>query len=142
MTFRKLGLAFIVTILGSMVFASQPPSLPRTITESRYSTAHSLGDDYIFDPRDGWQSANVTNLQYKYGRGLGAEGLDQGALERRKSPTLGDTISIVAGSLKKALEGLKGLGKPEDCCYNLVKSASVVQADQADVRAGTQAKIC
>ena len=115
MTFRKSNLAFLVTILGSMVFASHPPSLPRTITESRYSTAHSLGDDYVFDPRDGWQSANVTNLQYKYGRSLADEEPGEGAiLKQRKSPTLGDTISIVTGSLKKALEGLKGLGKPED----------------------------
>jgi hypothetical protein len=112
MTLRKSSLAFLVTILSSMVFGSHPPSLPRTITESRYSTAHSLGDDYVFDPRDGWQSANVTNLQYKYGRNLGDE--EPATLKRGKSSTLGDTISVVTGSLKKALEGLKGLGKPED----------------------------
>lgn len=96
-----------------MTFASHPavPSLPRTITESRYITAHSLGDGYAFNPRDGWQIANVTNLQYKYGRSQEAEGA---SLMKRKSSTLGDTISAVTGSLKKALEGLKGLGKPED----------------------------
>jgi len=112
MTFR---LAFLIAILGSVVFANHPaPSLPRTITESRYSTAHSLGEDYIFDPRDGWQSANVTNLQYKYERGLGAGRSERVAPTHRKSSPLGDTISMVAGSLKKAIEGLKGLGKPED----------------------------
>src|SRR5260221_14532817 len=113
MTFR---LAFLVEILGSMVVANPPaPTLPRTITESRYSTAHSLGDNYTFDPRDGWQMANVTNLQYKYGRSLGAERPEaKVAPTHRKSSTLGDPISIVAESLKKALEGLKGLGKPED----------------------------
>ncbi|OBZ76632.1 hypothetical protein A0H81_04002 [Grifola frondosa] len=34
--------------------------------ERRYTTAHSLGDTYQFDPRDGWQTVNVSNLQYKY----------------------------------------------------------------------------
>lgn len=38
--------------------------------EKRYSTAHSLGDTYQFDPRDGWQAVNVTNLQYKYSRSV------------------------------------------------------------------------
>lgn len=35
--------------------------------QARYSRAHSLGDDnYQFDPRDGWQTVNASNLQYKY----------------------------------------------------------------------------
>ncbi|OCH90682.1 hypothetical protein OBBRIDRAFT_581679 [Obba rivulosa] len=29
-------------------------------------TSHSLPESYHFDPRDGWQTVNVTNLQYKY----------------------------------------------------------------------------
>lgn len=35
--------------------------------EARYSRAHSLGDNYQFDPRDGWQTVNASNLAYKYG---------------------------------------------------------------------------
>lgn len=34
--------------------------------ERRYTTPHSLGNSYQFDPRDGWESVNITNLQYKY----------------------------------------------------------------------------
>ena len=34
--------------------------------EARYSRAHSLGDNYQFDPRDGWQTVNASDLQYKY----------------------------------------------------------------------------
>lgn len=117
MTSCKFNLAFLITFFGPLVLGSHPggPSLPRAITESRYITAHSLGDGYVFDPRDGWQSANVTNLQYKYGRSLGIEEVaGSAALKKKKTSTLGDTISMVAGSLKTALQGLRGLGKPED----------------------------
>lgn len=117
MTFRKFSFAFLIAFFGPSVLGSHPggPSLPRAITERRYTTAHSLGDGYVFDPRDGWQSANVTNLQYKYGRSLGIEEVANGAaLKKKKTSALGDTISMVTGSLKTALQGLKGLGKPED----------------------------
>ena len=40
----------------------------RMALERRYTTPHSLGDNYIFDPRDGWQTVNTTNLLYKYQR--------------------------------------------------------------------------
>ncbi|KAF7790900.1 hypothetical protein EIP86_001858 [Pleurotus ostreatoroseus] len=36
--------------------------------EARYAHAHSLGDSYQFDPRDGWEAVNITDLQYKYAR--------------------------------------------------------------------------
>ncbi|EMD40649.1 expansin-like protein [Gelatoporia subvermispora B] len=35
-----------------------------TALRRAYTTAHSLSDNYQFDPRDGWQSVNVTNMQY------------------------------------------------------------------------------
>ncbi|KAH8106122.1 hypothetical protein BXZ70DRAFT_1004403 [Cristinia sonorae] len=38
--------------------------------ESRYARAHSLGNNYHFSTRDGWQTVNITNLQYKYRRDL------------------------------------------------------------------------
>ncbi|PIL37244.1 hypothetical protein GSI_00937 [Ganoderma sinense ZZ0214-1] len=40
----------------------------RMALERRYTTPHSLGDNYVFDPRDGWQTVNTTNLLYKYQR--------------------------------------------------------------------------
>jgi len=45
--------------------------------EKRYSTAHSLADNYRFDPRDGWQTINVTNLQYKYSRSAAELGTEE-----------------------------------------------------------------
>ena len=38
----------------------------RMALERRYTTPHSLGDNYVFDARDGWQTVNTTNLLYKY----------------------------------------------------------------------------
>lgn len=38
----------------------------RMALERRYTRAHSLGDNYVFDPRDGWETVNTTNLAYKY----------------------------------------------------------------------------
>ena len=38
----------------------------RMALERRYTTPHSLGDNYTFDPRDGWQTVNTSNLLYKY----------------------------------------------------------------------------
>lgn len=39
-------------------------------TRSRYSRAHSLGVDYTFDPRDGWATLNVTDMQSHNKRNL------------------------------------------------------------------------
>ncbi|KAI0638282.1 hypothetical protein C8Q77DRAFT_1090338 [Trametes polyzona] len=38
----------------------------RMALERRYTTPHSLGANYVFDPRDGWETVNTTNLLYKY----------------------------------------------------------------------------
>ena len=35
-------------------------------SELKYSKAHNLGDNYIFNPRDGWQNVNISDLPYKY----------------------------------------------------------------------------
>jgi hypothetical protein len=45
-------------------------SSPRTVYELKYTRAHSLGDGYQFDARHGWETVNVTNLQYKYSRAV------------------------------------------------------------------------
>ncbi|KAI0650647.1 hypothetical protein C8Q79DRAFT_998444 [Trametes meyenii] len=59
-----------------LLAASLVPSLPgvsaaeidasRMALERKYTTPHSLGKNYVFDPRDGWQTVNTTNLLYKY----------------------------------------------------------------------------
>jgi hypothetical protein len=95
------------------------------VTRSHYSKAHSLGDTYEFDPRDGWQGANVTNLQYKYRRELNDVNVSEGSLEKRgkkkgkgKPGKKGDKNSDISGSIKHALNGvwngLKGIGKSQE----------------------------
>ncbi|KAI0776017.1 hypothetical protein BD413DRAFT_455579, partial [Trametes elegans] len=49
----------------------------RMALERRYTTAHSLGDNYVFDPRDGWETVNTTNLLYKYSRADSSSDTDE-----------------------------------------------------------------
>jgi hypothetical protein len=107
----------------SLVLAAQSSSA-RAVSESKYTKAHSLDNNYSFEPRDGWQSINVTNLQYKYRR----EEPDLDDL-RGNSPSLenrskkkkvhaahhstGGLGQVIAGVVADIWKGLKGLGKPE-----------------------------
>ncbi|KAI0693787.1 hypothetical protein BC835DRAFT_1352026 [Cytidiella melzeri] len=69
----KLSSATLLVLVSLLVLA---PSLATAadlrsqhqMLEARYAHAHSLGDHYQFDPRDGWQTVNVSNLAYKYRR--------------------------------------------------------------------------
>ncbi|KDR83851.1 hypothetical protein GALMADRAFT_236271 [Galerina marginata CBS 339.88] len=116
--FKAGFFAFIAMFFPILVSAHHATSA-RAIAESKYSTAHSLGDNYDFDPRDGWQSVNATNLEYKYRRQLGRDISDndmEGVSNHRRSsqskgkPGIGGTISGVLGSV---IQGLKGIGKSE-----------------------------
>jgi len=93
----------------------------RAVSQSKYSKAHSLGDSYTFDPRDGWQHVNATNLQYKYRRDSFESGNpnydDTLDFEKRtkesKPKTAASTSSGLGGILQDIFKGLCGLGKPE-----------------------------
>lgn len=104
-----LETVFMLIFYPSLVFsAGKATSTTRAVSESRYTKAHSLGRNYLFDPRDGWETVNVTNLAYKYRR----DAVDKKTFH---SPSphksgLGSTISDV---LKGVFRGLKGLGKAE-----------------------------
>jgi hypothetical protein len=60
----------LVVIFASLylAFASYLPSDQKhpTPTKLEYTKTHSLGRGYTFDPRDGWQTVNVSDLSYKY----------------------------------------------------------------------------
>lgn len=98
--------------------------------EKKYSTAHSLGDNYRFDPRDGWQTINVTNLQYKYSRSDKDNGADNAAFEesslrkrsskksksshkKATSKSISPSSNGLVGSIKSVLDSLKGIGSAE-----------------------------
>ncbi|KAJ7179895.1 hypothetical protein C8R43DRAFT_1117243 [Mycena crocata] len=79
----------------------------RAIAKSKYTTSHSLGDSYTFDSRDGWQSFNATNLQYKYRRESTKKDSSKKTAVKHSSPL---TIAQVLG---KVWNGLKGMGKAQ-----------------------------
>lgn len=93
------------------------PSCARAISESKYTTAHSLGDEYNFDPRDGWQTVNVTNLDYKY--------------KRRSEIDLNDRAggkgvgAAISGLVKNIWKGLKGIGNKEAVTITWYSSVSI-----------------
>jgi len=66
----RYSCVMFVVIFASLylAFASYLPSDQKhpTPTELKYTKTHSLGRGYTFDPRDGWQTVNVSNLSYKY----------------------------------------------------------------------------
>ena len=118
----------VVVIFASLylAFASHLPSHQKqpTATELKYSSAHSLGSGYTFDPRDGWQTVNVSNLSYKYGqhspntrrttKAYSSHGALPNKVKAVTSHPLHDTIpKKVTGIMKTVLDGLKGLGKSE-----------------------------
>ncbi|TFK94702.1 hypothetical protein K466DRAFT_593356 [Polyporus arcularius HHB13444] len=59
----SLLMAYVLTFAG---VSAAHVDAERMALERRYTRAHSLGDNYVFDPRDGWETVNTTNLAYKY----------------------------------------------------------------------------
>lgn len=101
----QVVITFSVLIWSSILALAASPG--RAISESKYTVAHSLGDDYTFDPRDGWQAVNVTNLEYKYQSRT--EQFPQRRAKKSKS-ALGDAIG---GVVKDIWKGLKAFGTTE-----------------------------
>ncbi|KAJ7047470.1 hypothetical protein C8F04DRAFT_9245 [Mycena alexandri] len=82
----------------------------REIARSKYTKSHSLGDSYTFDPRDGWQAFNATNLDYKYRREPSKKKTSTGEKQNSIFKSLTTSFST---TLNSAINGLKGLGRPE-----------------------------
>ncbi|KAI0796578.1 hypothetical protein C8Q75DRAFT_741587 [Abortiporus biennis] len=136
-----LFLTFIFAPLALRAVASHIPDQKDSIT-AKYSKAHSLGDNYNFDPSDGWQTVNATDLQYKYGRSWADEEdendwyflgkrADKDKKSKKKSkakpkstnkPLNAQNKAVVhsnsksssfTDSIKKIISSLKGVGKAE-----------------------------
>ncbi|KAH0587458.1 hypothetical protein J132_08553 [Termitomyces sp. J132] len=84
------------------------PALAAATARSRYSEAHSLGKDYEFDPRDGWQTIKATDLSYKYPRN--STSVNKGLTEKRNAISKLGAIGDIASHVWK---GMKGIGKLE-----------------------------
>ena len=67
-----------------------------------YSGSHSLGNDYVFDPRE-WQSVNATDLDYKYPESK----IRKRASSSKAAVSKGGAISHL---INEVWNGLKGIG--------------------------------
>jgi hypothetical protein len=102
--------AILLGVLSLPALAATAIQSPHSISHSKYSKAYSLGDNYVFDPRDGWQSANVTNLGYKYARDTEGRSQKTSKLGKAKNLSLGGAVEKITSSI---FAGLKGWGSPE-----------------------------
>ncbi|KAJ7699977.1 hypothetical protein B0H17DRAFT_1048014 [Mycena rosella] len=108
-------LSLAVTTSTTSISHSTTSSPARAIAKSKYTRSHSFGDSYTFDPRDGWQTFNASNLQYKYRR-------DSPKDDKKDVPKKTTLAKLalpfkqafsIAQSLGTVLNGLKGMGKPQ-----------------------------
>lgn len=106
----------LVVIFASLYlsFASYLPSDQKhpTATELQYTRPHSLGHGYAFDPRDGWQAVNVSNLAYKYSPR--SPDIRRSKIipqhTSHKNNNLVNNIDI-KGAVKNAFNSITGIGK-------------------------------
>ncbi|KAG2146728.1 hypothetical protein DEU56DRAFT_978594 [Suillus clintonianus] len=64
---RWLATVFTIQVLASLVEAAiMNITGTRGVQDNRYAKAHSLPESRSFDPRDGWEAVNISNLNYKY----------------------------------------------------------------------------
>ncbi|THV08657.1 hypothetical protein K435DRAFT_772096 [Dendrothele bispora CBS 962.96] len=123
--FLSFSLLAIVPNASSSVL--RHVSTTTAMTRDAYTKPHSLGDSYSFDPRDGWQAVNVTNLEYKYRRDApqdfdqNAESWNLNSTQRqdsnkikrssKKSSSKSKTIKASASAWINSVSGLKKLSK-------------------------------
>jgi hypothetical protein len=104
---------------------------------NKYSRAHSYHDSYPFDACDGWQTANASDLSYKYNssssdhkRALydhgdavdrrrsrhgtrGKKGSNNDAKKNSKTPKKTSALGVLTHTLDQVWKGIKGIGKQE-----------------------------
>jgi hypothetical protein len=108
----------LVVIFASLYlsFASYLPSDQNhpMATEHQYTRPHSLGRGYTFDPKDGWQTVNVSNLSYKYSPrspNIRRTKKIRPQYISHKGNNLVNKIDI-KGTVKNAFNSITGKGKP------------------------------
>jgi len=111
-------------LLGVIVFESLVATAtnPATslVNQSKYAKAHSLGENYQFDPRDGWQNINVTDLAYKYRRDNITDVRRTHSATKREHKSTNKPIKAtfglsetISGIISGVFKGLKAIGKPQ-----------------------------
>ncbi|TFK55784.1 hypothetical protein OE88DRAFT_659236 [Heliocybe sulcata] len=132
--FIPSGLAMTVLATSWLpLFTGASVLEPRSLAYTRYTTAHSLGENYIFDTREGWQTINVTDLQYKYARsespphGNGTL-VDSSGLEKRASKKKSSKTKSKAATKQKASSAKSKFKSLVTSKANLLGGASVTHA--------------
>ena len=128
--FRLVSLVAL-TLATALAFLPTPASAfdPRAYNslEARDARAHSQGENYQFDPRDGWQTVNASNLQYKYSRDYGdpddVDDWDDGA---EGSDTLEKRSSKKSNSTSKSTKNTKSKAKSKSKSINPKSAAAKV----------------
>ncbi|TFK28832.1 hypothetical protein FA15DRAFT_633321 [Coprinopsis marcescibilis] len=85
-------------------------------SEDFYIKAHSLQvrEGYQFDPHDGWEIANVTDLHYKYPKDTAySQKRYRRKYDKPKGQKHKGVATVLAKFLEKALKGLHAFGKAE-----------------------------
>ncbi|KAH9943347.1 uncharacterized protein BXZ73DRAFT_87697 [Epithele typhae] len=129
---RVTSALLVLSLLGSKISTVSAASMDaaRVALERRYTTPHSLGDSYVFDPRDGWESVNTTNFLYKYDQTSERSHMHESSLSHSRSARIHSSRSpkksasspksalnvatgAITNTLTKILNTIKGLGKAE-----------------------------
>ncbi|KAH9940580.1 hypothetical protein B0H21DRAFT_577374 [Amylocystis lapponica] len=103
--------------------------------ERKYSTAHYLGDNYQFNSRDGWQTINVTNLQYKYSRSDAPDSSGEG------HHSGGHHLTKRAASKSKSNSTMKKTAKKNIKPSSKSSSKSTSKSSATDLVKGTLKKV-
>ncbi|EIW82399.1 hypothetical protein CONPUDRAFT_54045 [Coniophora puteana RWD-64-598 SS2] len=74
-----------------------------------YSSVHSLDQHYSFDPRDGWEAVNISDLAYKYNTST-ANRLQADKIKRNSGGIVKGAADKVSGILKTVDKVLKAIG--------------------------------
>ncbi|KAI0091917.1 hypothetical protein BDY19DRAFT_927405 [Irpex rosettiformis] len=142
--FKTLSAAFLVLVTGLALVPLATAADLRTYydsLEARYTRAHSLGDGYRFDSRDGWETVNVTDLAYKYRRredtfGLGGTADEPGSegsdyLNKRSSKKSKSHSKSKSKLKLKAQSNSKSKTKSKTKSTNHVKAPSKESATKS-----------
>ncbi|CDO68711.1 Distantly related to plant expansins [Trametes cinnabarina] len=113
LTFVRLGTALILAVsLASLTLigvSAAEIDTARMALERKYTTPHSLGEGYVFNPRDGWETVNMTDLLYKYSRAdSDSDMADQDGEDDSDDPG----VSVLEPRAKKSKAQAKASKKP------------------------------
>jgi hypothetical protein len=85
-----------------------------------YIKAHSLAEN-SFDPRDGWEIANITDFPYKYQRTKNSNSINtrrgtpiDSKYQSRKKTKTGGIVDNFKHVLDEVWEGLRGIGESQN----------------------------